>query len=279
MWRYVKEAFWAHAQVPLVGPLPFNALAVLGTGILGCAVHPLWLIGVGLETAYLFVLATHPRFQRVVAARELERTRKTDDQIRHDRLDQLTADGRARLERLEAKIGRIAVLYRTNDSDNLLLDSSLEAVRGLGALQWRLRIAERNLQTANQQFDEKMLAGQSATLERELAGGEALSAALRQSKQATLELTRKRLLNARRRAESLAEIQSDLARIEAQVDLALEDAGLEGTPAVVTANLNLLNRILESNSALQGGELPARTVSVLSVPEAEAPGKTPVEEP
>ncbi len=254
MLRYVKEAFWARAQVPLVGPLPFNALAVLGVGILGCAVHPLWLIGVGLETAYLFALATHPRFQRVVAARELERAGKSDEQIRREQLAQLTADERARWERLEAKIERIAVLYSTNESDNLLLDSSLEAVRGLGALQLRLLVAERNLQAANQQTDEKMLAGQIAALERELASGAELSASLRESKQATLELTRKRLLNARRRAESLIEIQSDLTRIEAQVDLALEDAGLQGKPAVATANLNLLNRILESNSALSGFE-------------------------
>ena len=75
---------------------------------------------------------------------------------------------------------------------------------------------------------------------------------MRESKQATLELTQKRVANARRRTESLAEIASDLARIEAQVDLALEDAGLEGKPAVVTSNLNLLNQILASNTALSG---------------------------
>lgn len=278
MWRYVKEAFWVHVRVPLVGPLPFNAVAVLGTGILGCAVHPLWLIGVGLETAYLFVLATHPRFQRVVAARELERTRKTDEQIRRDQLDQLTTEARERLARLEAKIERIAVLYSTNESDNLLLDSSLEAVRGLGALHLRLLIAERTLQTASQQSDEKVLASQSAALARELANGEALSASLRESKQATLELTHKRQSNARRRAESLAEIQSDLARIEAQVDLALEDASLEGKPAVVTANLNLLNRILEGNSALSGFEPTTRMTSTASAAEVSAILKTPSEE-
>ena len=97
-----------------------------------------------------------------------------------------------------------------------------------------------------------------------------MSASLRESKQATLELTQKRIANARRRAGTLAEIGSDLARIEAQVDLALEDAGLEGKPAVVTSNLNLLNQILESNSALGGFEssplLPGAAAS--SSPEA-----------
>ena len=261
MWRYVKEAFWAHARVPLVGPLPFNALGVLGVGILGCAMHPLWLIGVGLETAYLFALATNPRFQRVITAQELERARKTDEQTRREQLAQLSPEERARLERLEAKIEQVARLYSTNESDNLLLDSSLDALRSLGGLHLRLLTAERNLQSASQQSDAVALARQSAALEHELSGGRELSASLRESKQATLTLTQKRLANARRRAESLTEIQSDLARIEAQVDLALEDAGLEGKPAVVTANLNLLNRILESNSALGGGELPLRPTS------------------
>lgn len=261
MWRYVKEAFWARVAVPLVGGLPVNALAVTGFGVLGVAEHALWLVGLGLETAYLYAVATNPRFQRVINARELERSRQSSEQSRHDLLAQVSPEGRARLERLESKLANIATLYRTNGSDNLLLDSSMEALQKLSVLHGRLLVAERNLQTASSQVDEAALQRQEAALARELAaGGASLSASLRESKQATLELTQKRVANARRRAESLAEIASDLARIEAQVDLAQEDAGLEGKPAVVTSNLNLLNQILESNSALSGGEFsPAGT--------------------
>ena len=255
MWRYVKEAFWARVAVPAVGGLPINALAVTGFGVLGVAEHALWLVGLGLETAYLYAVATNPRFQRIINARELERSRQSSEQSRHDLLTQLSPEGRARLERLEAKLANVAALYRTNGSDNLLLDSSMEALQKLAALHLRLLVAERNLQTASSQVDEAALQRQEATLTHELtAGGTSLSTSLRESKQATLELTQKRVANARRRAESLAEIASDLARIEAQVDLALEDAGLEGKPAVVTSNLNLLNQILASNSALSGVE-------------------------
>lgn len=255
MWRYVREAFWARAAVPLAGGLPLNVLAVTGFGILGFAEHALWLVGLGLETAYLYAVSTNGRFQKVVDARDHERLRQTGERDRQDLLVQVSPEGRARLEKLEGKLTAIAALYRTNSSDNLLLDSNLDALQKLSALHRRLLVAERYLQTASSQVDDKALTQQEATLARELAtGGESLSASLRESKQATLELTRKRVANMRRRAASLAEIASDLERIEAQVDLALEDAGLEGKPSVAASNLNLLNQILASNSALDGGE-------------------------
>lgn len=258
MWRYIKEAFWARATVPLIGGLPVNALAVTGFGIVGVAEHALWLVGLGLETAYLYAVATNPRFQHVVNARLHALTRQTGEQSHHRLLAQASPEGRARVERLEGKLGSIAALYRTNGSDNLLLDSSMDALQKLSGLHLRLLVAERHLQTASREVDEAALARQEGALARELATGtETLSASLRESKQATLELIQKRRANARRRTESLAEIASDLARIEAQVDLALEEAGLEGKPAVATSNLNLLNQILESNSALGGFGTPS----------------------
>ncbi len=88
-------------------------------------------------------------------------------------------------------------------------------------------------------------------LERELAAnGERYSATLRESKQATLDLTRKRLASAQKCREGVVEIESDLARIEAQLDLALENTRLEGRPVALSGNLNLLNQILESNTSL-----------------------------
>lgn len=256
MWRYVKEAFWARAAVPLAGGLPINILAVTGFGILGFAEHALWLVGLGLETAYLYAVATNRRFQKVVDARDHERIRRTGEQDRQNLLVQVSTDGRSRLEKLEGKLTDIAALYRANGSDNLFLDSNLDALQKLAALYRRLLVAERQLQTASSQVDEETLTRQETTLARELAtGGGSLSASLRESKQATLELIKKRVANTRRRAASLAELASDLIRIEVQVDLALEDAGLEGKPSVATSNLNLLNQILASNSALGGGEI------------------------
>ncbi len=69
-------------------------------------------------------------------------------------------------------------------------------------------------------------------LEHELADA-ALGATPRGSKAATLELLLRRRDNRTRRGQSTAEIEADLARIEAQVDLAAENAALDGRPAAV----------------------------------------------
>ena len=252
MWRYLKAAFWLQVPLPGVGALPVNALAVLGCGSLGGAEHALWLLGAGLETAYLFVLATHPRFQNVVVARAHLQARQNTEQGRRDAVTRLSPEARSRSEQLEGKIRRAATISREKADLDLLGDSNLDALEKLAALHLRLLGVEQDLQALQQQTDESALSQKAAALETELrAGGGPLSAALRESKQATLALMQKRLANANRRADSLAEVRSDLARIEAQVELAVEDVSLEGQPAVVANHLNLLNRILESNIALR----------------------------
>lgn len=271
MFRSLKEAFWLRLPLPLLGALPVNALAVTGVGILGFAEHALWLIGAGLEVAYLFALATNPRFQRLVAARDLVGRQAAGDRSRGELLAQLPPDSRERLTRLEAKVARIATLLRADPDKDLLAESSLDALEKLAAVHARLLLAERHLHAARQESDPAALARQAVLLERELllatppalpappsgdrpGGGGRLSPALRESKQATLDLLRRRLANAQTRERSQAEVASDLARIEAQVDLALEEASLHGTrPADAGTHLNLLDDILASNAALGGG--------------------------
>jgi hypothetical protein len=51
----------------------------------------------------------------------------------------------------------------------------------------------------------------------------------------------KRLQNLDRREETLREIASDLTRIEAEVELALENAGLVGQTNTMSAQIDLLS--------------------------------------
>lgn len=71
------------------------------------------------------------------------------------------------------------------------------------------------------------------------------SSSLRESQAATLKILRQRLENLGRSEQTLKQVDSDLARIEAQVDLAMENAGLRGSGAAVTANLELAGQILD----------------------------------
>ena len=189
----------------------------------------------------------------MISARARFQAQQSIARGRNDLLDHLSPESKGRAERLADKIRRAAAASRKNADLDLLGDSNLEALEKLGALHLRLLGIEQELQNMHQQTDQTDLLRQSAVLEEELnASSDLLSTALRESKQATLALIQKRLVNARRRAESLAEVRSDLARIEAQVELALEDTNLDGQPNAISGNLNLLNRILESNSALRG---------------------------
>ena len=272
MLRYLKEAFWLRVPTPLLGALPVNALACAGVGIVGFAEHGLWLLGAGLEAAYLFGLATNPRFQRVIAARDLVGQRAAVDRSHGELLAQLPPESRARLGRLEVKVARVGSLLRADPDKDLLSESTLDALGKLAAVHARLLLAERHLHAARSETDPVALARQAAALEGELAapdGHPALSPTLVESKQATLDILRRRLANAQTRDRSLAEVASDLARIEAQVDLALEEASLHGTrPANAGGHLNLLDDILASNAAL-GGSLD--TVTLVG-----DPAKTPV---
>ncbi len=51
--------------------------------------------------------------------------------------------------------------------------------------------------------------------------------------------------NLQRREQSLAEIDSDLTRIEAEVALAVENATLRGQPQAVSSNIDLVSQSLD----------------------------------
>ena len=164
MWRYIKEAFWVRVSLPAVGPLPVNALAVLGFGLLGFGEHALWLMGLGLETAYLFTLATNPRFQNVLLAQDRLRMRQSTEQTQRGLLERLTPEARARAEQMEEKVRQAATLSRGKEDFDSLEDSDQEALEKLGALHLRLLGVEHDLQAARPQSDEASLVRQAATL-------------------------------------------------------------------------------------------------------------------
>jgi hypothetical protein len=70
MVKYLKEAFWASPHMPGLEQVPVNALAVAAFGIFEFAESWIWLVGLGLETAYLYACFTSD-LQRLEAKVEL----------------------------------------------------------------------------------------------------------------------------------------------------------------------------------------------------------------
>jgi hypothetical protein len=247
MIEYLKRAFWAGPSLPGLGRLPVNALALLGFGILGFGHPSFWLLGAGLETAYLATLVSHPRFQRLVDAEGRSQTTVEAEQGRQELIRSLDPPSRQRLAALEGKRERILSVAQESRAGDFELESSRDALDRLLWIYLKLLVARRQLEATRTQANEADLKKKAADLEQDLSAGAAggSSAALRDSQTATLKLLRQRLENLERCDESLKQVDSDLARVEAQVDLAVESAALRGGGAAVTANLELASQALD----------------------------------
>jgi hypothetical protein len=242
VFRYLKEAFWFRPSMSGVGRVPWNALALGGAAVLGIGEPAVWLAALGAETLYLYLLASNPRFQKVVDAMELERVRGEVSTV--DPTETLSAPLKARVAALEEKITRVEKLYRQSEAEDYLADTNLEALRKLVSIYARLLVARRNIEAMGDPAAMAAVRAQIARLREELAQGVGNNTALRESKEATLRLCTQRLQNYERRDQSLAEIESDLTRIETQIDLALEDASLRGRPSAITSNIDLVSHLL-----------------------------------
>jgi hypothetical protein len=117
MWRYLKAAFLGRVSVPLLGALPVNAMAVAAVAVLGLLHPAVWLAGLGLETAYLFLTATSERFQKTVDAAALAERREGlgPERAGNGRdlqrlVDELEAGERHQLYALKNKLGKIVSL-------------------------------------------------------------------------------------------------------------------------------------------------------------------------
>lgn len=237
--RYLWHAFLAKPDIPLLR-LPWNALAVIG-GLAGGFFDPaIWGVTVAGEMVYLLTISSNPGFQRWIDERKVEELRGDTAEARKKLRSELGGAARRRYEKLEEKRARLQTLYEQNRSDDLLFDSNRDALQRLTWLFLNLLVAQRNLVIAPSS-DARDLQKQIDACERELRTA---TGALRSSKEATLRLLRERLDNVEHRASSLAEIESDLARIETQFDVALEEASLRGRPAAVSANIELTSHLL-----------------------------------
>jgi len=239
--RYLWHAFFARPDVPLLR-LPWNALAVVAGLVAGWFEPAVWGATFAGEFIYLLTLASNPGFQNWIDEQRVDQLRGDTEETRHALLSKVGGAARQRYKRIEDKEKRLETLYRENAGDDLFLDSNREALQKLTWFFLNLLVAQRNLIVAPS-TDERDLQKQMAALEREIAAPQ-LPESVRDSKRATLDLLRGRVDNIEHRATSLAEIEADLARIETQYDLALEEATLRGRPAAISVSVELTSRML-----------------------------------
>lgn len=246
MFRYLKAAFWAAPEVAGLGRLPANAVAVAGVMLLGFGHPGFWLLGLALETGYLFGLTASPRFRRLVDAREAVVTEDAAAGQRQELVAKLGAADRARLGAVDAKCAQILQLDRESQTEEFVISGNRQALDKLTWLYLKLLVACANLQAVDSARSQEEITRQMADLQTALRT-QKLSPALAESKQATLRILEQRQANLSRREQTLAEIESDLTRIEAQVDLALDNAGMRGKGGTISANIDLVSQLLDDS--------------------------------
>lgn len=242
MWRYLKSAFLVTVDVPSLGRIPVNALGAAAFAILGFAQPAFWFLGLAIEAAVVPALAFNPRFQKVVEAQSLELSQGDAEQKRKELVKILETGAQQRLWGLATKCNQVLDVFRSQQAEDYIIDSNDQALKNLEWVYLKLLVARHHLQSPSSET-EQSLEKKIQDLDKDLRDGEETES-LRQSKTATLNILKKRLATMRTKQQTLAEIESDLTRIDNQVDLILENATVQGKPQTISADIELASDLL-----------------------------------
>lgn len=270
MWRYLKAAFNARPLGMFVAP---NWLGLTAFGLLGLVNWGFWVIGLGVELAYLLGLSQSPRFRAWV-----------------DGLDEATRGAVAQLEKLLARLDEAARARhrRLLERCQLILDNLEEDSAGTqvqhDALQ-RLVWLHLNLLHARQGLD---------TLLREAAKrGEAeddltrrigklekkridVDDELGRSLSAKIEVLKQRAERQKEARQKVAQIDAEVDRVEHQVELLREEAVLSTEPAAVARRIDVVSEGLSETMRwvrIQDGLDAEMEQMAEEIPELLAPPK------
>jgi len=243
---YLKQAFFLKLPVPPLGNIPVNIIVLLGFLMLGFGHPGFWLLGLGIEAAFLFGVSTNKRFRRSVDAQKQSLSEQDFAEQWKKLVTQLDYQKQARLQKLQQKCDQIIEKNRETASTEYMADSNEAALRQLSWLYLKLLISQSNLESLGNHSQESDLTKKISQLTNDLKDS-AVPNSIRESKTATLTIMQKRLENMTRAKSSLQEIESDLNRIDAQVDLALENATIQGQPQAIAGNIDLFSSALDEN--------------------------------
>lgn len=250
--RYLWSAFNAR---PLGMPLPPNWLALAAVGLLGAFISPgFWVLGAGLELAYLGLLASSKRFRNAVDAGEV----RVDpaEQRYESTLAQLGDSQRQRQQRIEGRAREVLQLL----SRSPLMASHADSLEQLVWLNLRLLVAGQALSvvvdTAAQ--DSTELQRQEEQIDQRLAAsdlGDELRRSLEQQKQ-VIDARQAAHAEGLRRKEhvdaELARIDQQIALIREQTLLATDEEQIGTALNALTSSFNEASRWLNDQRDLLG---------------------------
>lgn len=237
LFSYIKAAFNARPFGMFVAP---NWVGIAAFGLLGVVNPGFWLIGAGAEFAYLFGLATNPRFQRAINARQNSGTDLEWKQKQDALIARLADTDQARYVAFAARCRTILDLFQQHDPSGASAETQSE---NLGRLTWvylRLLLARR----AMARVLKEPSIGETSELESRLAqlrkqlGDPELSDELRRSLSSQAAILEQRVAQRREGREKLDFLEAEITRIQEQVELLREQAALSQDADGMSARLD-----------------------------------------
>ncbi|MBZ5496678.1 MAG: hypothetical protein LAP85_09765 [Acidobacteriia bacterium] len=253
----MKPGFWDHVRAafnarPIGMFVPPNWVGVAAFGFLGLLNPGFWIMGFGIELAYLGLLATNERFQRtVVASRQWEARRQWQTRV-NDLVQQLSAENQRRYRNLETRCGSIL----DQQQRAAVVPSGLEAQgEGLSRLLWlylRLLLTRQAIdrivrESAGSIEEGTQLEERIRKLEAQLAQGP-VGEELRRSLTGQIEILKQRLQKRSEARDKLVFLDAELTRLQEQVELIREQAILSTDPQVLSARIDQVTATLDGTN-------------------------------
>jgi len=235
---FVRAAFNAR---PIGMFVPPNWVGLAAFGFLGLLNPGFWVIGLGLEAAYLGMLATNERFQKTVSATQQWETRRRSQMRINELVLQLSADAQARYRALEKRCRSILEQQQRTAVVPVGQDAQGE---GLGRLLWlflRLLLTRQAIERIV--FESGGTGEEGGRLEErirkleEQLQGKSVGEELRRSLTGQIEILKQRLQKRTEAREKLMFLDAELTRIQEQAELIREQAILSTDPEVVSERI------------------------------------------
>lgn len=247
MWDYVRKAFNAR---PIGMFVPPNWIGLGVFGLLGVINPGFWIVGLGLELGYLWMLSSNPRFQRLAAASQRLETRQQWQAKVEAAVRQLSAEDQQRYRLLE---GRCRALLEQQQQINTPPQGLQAQGEGLGRLLWVYLRLLMTRQAINRVIRGTGASEESAGLEQRIGKlqarlNEPLTDDLRRSLTGQIEILQQRLERRREAKEKLAFLDAELTRIQEQVELVREQVVLSTDSETLSQRIDQVTTTLGSTA-------------------------------
>jgi len=246
---FVRAAFNAR---PIGMFVPPNWVGLAAFGFLGLLNPGFWVIGLGLEAAYLGMLATNERFQKTISATQQWETRRRSQMRINELVLQLSADAQARYRALEKRCRSILEQQQRTSVVPVGQDAQGE---GLGRLLWlflRLLLTRQAIERIV--FESGGTGEEGGRLEErirkleEQLQGKSVGEELRRSLTGQIEILKQRLQKRTEARDKLMFLDAELTRIQEQAELIRKQAILSTDPEVVSERIDQITATLDGTS-------------------------------